>query len=340
MMKEVLLLDLAHARSGDKGDAGNVGVIARREEYYSIIRDALTTERVAEHFQGICNGPVERFELPNLWALNFLLHNTLGGGGTVSLKFDAQGKTLSSAMLRMKIEVPDELEVTSILSEDIQPTMTQPTARPLKEEALEFFLAENVLRFGEFTLKSGRSSPYFFNTGLLSDGRQLATLGVLYGRAILELENYDEIDVIFGSAYKGIPISVATAIWLSFERDGRPLRALSDRKEKKGHGDSGSFLGVVEAGSKAVIVDDVITDGATKKEAIGKLREAGIEPVALVIAFDRQEPVVPGGPTAVAAFSEEIGIPVVSLLSVDDVIEARPEQADILRNHIASFEQA
>lgn len=110
-MKQVQLLSLAHARSGDKGDAGNVGVIARRPEYYPIIAAALTTERVKEHFTGICHGPVERFELPNLHALNFLLHNTLGGGGTVSLKLDAQGKTLSSAMLRMMIDVPEDLAI-------------------------------------------------------------------------------------------------------------------------------------------------------------------------------------------------------------------------------------
>ena len=110
-MKRVQLLQLAHARSGDKGDAGNVGVIARKEEWYPYIAEALTVDRVKEHFKGICDGPVERFELPNLWALNFLLHNTLGGGGTVSLKFDAQGKTLSSAMLRMEIEVPDDIDL-------------------------------------------------------------------------------------------------------------------------------------------------------------------------------------------------------------------------------------
>ncbi|MCE2502669.1 MAG: hypothetical protein J4G05_01225 [Chlorobi bacterium] len=109
-MKTVQLIKLAHARSGDKGDAGNVGVIARKKEWYPIIAQALTVDRVKEHFKDISDGPVERFELPNLWALNFLLHNTLGGGGTVSLKFDAQGKTLSSAMLRMEIEVPDEVE--------------------------------------------------------------------------------------------------------------------------------------------------------------------------------------------------------------------------------------
>lgn len=122
--RRIQLIDIAHARSGDKGDAGNVGVIARREEYYPIIAEALTVERVKEHFAGICEGPVERFELPNLWALNFLLHNTLGGGGTVSLKFDAQGKTLSSAMLRMVIEVPDDLEVIPVLQNGFDDTAT------------------------------------------------------------------------------------------------------------------------------------------------------------------------------------------------------------------------
>ena len=110
-MASIQLLKLAHARSGDKGDTANVGVIALRPEYYPILVEQLTTERVREHFRGICHGEVERFELPNLQALNFLLHNALGGGGTVSLKTDAQGKTLSTAMLRMLVEVPDDFAV-------------------------------------------------------------------------------------------------------------------------------------------------------------------------------------------------------------------------------------
>jgi hypothetical protein len=101
------LLDVAHARSGDKGDTANVGVIARRPEYYPVLVRELTAERVAAHFRGMITGGVERYELPNLNALNFLLHGALGGGGTVSLKTDAQGKTLSTAMLRMEIEVDD-----------------------------------------------------------------------------------------------------------------------------------------------------------------------------------------------------------------------------------------
>lgn len=108
-MRRIRLLQLAHARSGDKGDTANVGVIALRPEFYPVLVEQLTTERVKRHFEGICLGEVERFELPNLQALNFLLHNSLGGGGTVSLKTDAQGKTLSTAMLRLEIEVPDEI---------------------------------------------------------------------------------------------------------------------------------------------------------------------------------------------------------------------------------------
>lgn len=108
-MPRLQLLHLAHTRSGDKGDTANVGVIALRPEFYPVLREQLTVERVKEHFTGICHGDVERFELPNLHALNFLLHESLGGGGTVSLKTDAQGKTLSTAMLRMEVDVPADV---------------------------------------------------------------------------------------------------------------------------------------------------------------------------------------------------------------------------------------
>lgn len=104
-MKKIKLIEIAHGRSGDKGDAANVGIIAYNDEGYKIISKYLTVERVKKHFEGICLGKVERYELPNLRALNFLLHHTLGGGGTVSLKHDAQGKTLAAALLRMEIEV-------------------------------------------------------------------------------------------------------------------------------------------------------------------------------------------------------------------------------------------
>ncbi len=106
-MARIPLVHLAHARSGDKGDTANVGVIAYEAEDYPLLRDALTAERVKAHFGPLVQGEVERFELPNLQALNFLLHGALGGGGTVSLMTDAQGKVFSTALLRMEVEVPD-----------------------------------------------------------------------------------------------------------------------------------------------------------------------------------------------------------------------------------------
>ncbi len=105
---KIQLLQIAHARSGDKGNNANVGVIARQPEYYLLLEKYLTVERVAKQFEGICLGRVERFELPNLWALNFVLHDALGGGGTKSLRNDAQGKTLSSVMLRMELDIMED----------------------------------------------------------------------------------------------------------------------------------------------------------------------------------------------------------------------------------------
>jgi hypothetical protein len=105
---KIRLLDIAHARSGDKGDTANVGLIALKPEWYPVIQKYVTLDRAREHFQGIITGDVQRYELPNLNALNFLLHGALDGGGTLSLKTDAQGKVFSTAMLRMEIEVPDD----------------------------------------------------------------------------------------------------------------------------------------------------------------------------------------------------------------------------------------
>ncbi len=106
---KVRLAEIAFARSGDKGDTANIGLIAFRPSIYPILVQEVTAERVKQYFEGICEGEVERFELPNLKALNFLLHNSLGGGGTVSLMLDAQGKTFATALLGMEIDVPDEL---------------------------------------------------------------------------------------------------------------------------------------------------------------------------------------------------------------------------------------
>jgi hypothetical protein len=106
---KVRLYEVANARSGDKGDASNVGLIARTPELFKVIREQVTAERVAEHFREVCRGGVDRYEVPNLLALNFMLKDSLGGGGTESLKNDAQGKTHAQGLLRMEVEIPDEL---------------------------------------------------------------------------------------------------------------------------------------------------------------------------------------------------------------------------------------
>ncbi len=108
-MKEVHLLKIAHGRSGDKGNTSNIGIIARHPEIYPFLKEKLTAEVVKEHMKHICKGRVERYEMPNISALNFVLHESLGGGGTVSLKLDAQGKTHAFTLLRMKLEVPEKL---------------------------------------------------------------------------------------------------------------------------------------------------------------------------------------------------------------------------------------
>lgn len=108
-MAKAKLIDIAHGRSGDKGDGSNVGIIARHPDVYPFLKEKLTAEVVKKHMKHICQGNVERFELPNIGALNFVLHESLGGGGTVSLKLDAQGKTHASMLLRMDLDVPDEL---------------------------------------------------------------------------------------------------------------------------------------------------------------------------------------------------------------------------------------
>lgn len=109
---KVKLDAIAHARSGDKGDASNVGLIAQTPELFEVLREQVTAERVKEHFRQVCRGPVQRYELPNILALNFILHDSLGGGGTESLKNDAQGKTHAQGLLQMEVEVPESLRGT------------------------------------------------------------------------------------------------------------------------------------------------------------------------------------------------------------------------------------
>ncbi len=206
----------------------------------------------------------------------------------------------------------------------------------LEQEAIEFFLQENVLKFGDFTLKSGRKSPYFFNTGSLCTAAQLSKLGELYARKLQAESVFNDATVIFGSAYKGIPISVATAIALA-NTDRADIRAVSDRKEAKTHGDKSSFLGTLNAGDKVAIVDDVIATGGTKLEAIDKLREAGAVPVGLIIAFDRAEPAEGLSVTARENFENVTGLPVFALANIHDVARLRPDVKEAMESYLSQF---
>jgi orotate phosphoribosyltransferase len=159
---------------------------------------------------------------------------------------------------------------------------------PMKDyqrKFLEFALARQVLRFGEFTLKSGRKSPYFFNAGLFNNGASLAAIGRSYAQAVVE--SGIEFDMLFGPAYKGIPLATVTAAALA-EHHGRDLPYCFNRKEAKDHGEGGNLVGAPLKG-RVLIVDDVITAGTAVREAVSIIRAAGAEPVGLVIALDRQE---------------------------------------------------
>lgn len=211
--------------------------------------------------------------------------------------------------------------------------------KTLEERAIEFFISEDVLSFGDFTLKSGRKSPYFFNTGKLCSGKQLAMLGKLFAERLLTEKKFADATVVFGSAYKGIPIAVVTAVALA-DTVRADIRSVSDRKEAKTHGDASAFLGFLKKGDKAVIVDDVITTGGTKYEAIQKLREAGCEPLGFIIAFDRAEPAEGSSRTAKEVFEKETGLPMYALATVNDVAKVKPELAGMLEKYLAQLKSS
>ena len=173
---------------------------------------------------------------------------------------------------------------------------------------------QGVLRFGDFALKSGRRSPYFFNLGAISDGSALKALGEFYLDAVVAAEL--DCNVLFGPAYKGIPIAVATAV--AAARRGVDLAVSFDRKEAKGHGEGGVLIGAELQGRRVVLVDDVVTDGATKIEGAQLIESAGGELVGVVIGLDRRE--LLGGQTAVARLQSSLGVPVRSVATLEDVI--------------------
>lgn len=181
-------------------------------------------------------------------------------------------------------------------------------------EFLQLALAHEVLKFGQFTLKSGRQSPYFFNLGKISSGAAMRALGRAYAQALAA--SGIGYDMLFGPAYKGIPLVTAVACALADE--GRDLPFAYNRKEAKDHGEGGTLVGAPPRG-RVVIVDDVLTAGTALREAVRLLREAGAEPVAAVIALDRQEK-GPSGLSAVQEMERDAKIRVVPLVTVQTVL--------------------
>jgi len=190
-------------------------------------------------------------------------------------------------------------------------------------------IERGVLRFGEFTLKSGRKSPYFFNLGSIDDGVGLAMLGSAYATAIVSL-GPEMPDVLFGPAYKGIPIAVAAAVALHRDH-GLSVGVAFNRKEAKSHGEGGSLIGRALAG-RVLIVDDVMTAGTAVTEAASLVRSGGGNLVGVLVALDRQEIVAPEQ-TAVARMTQELGAPVYAISTLSDVIaylDSRGGYADSL----------
>ena len=195
-----------------------------------------------------------------------------------------------------------------------------------RRQFIDFALAGGALAFGDFTTKAGRRSPYFFNTGRFDSGASVGALGRFYAKTLIaaERERGLRYDMLFGPAYKGITLAAATAMALAAlpaDEGGRDVGFAYNRKEAKTHGDAGLLVGARLAG-RVVIVDDVLTDGASKRESVDLIRAAGAVPVAVVIAMDRMERKDDSGSTAsaVQTFEADYGIPVFAIATLDDLM--------------------
>jgi orotate phosphoribosyltransferase len=209
--------------------------------------------------------------------------------------------------------------------------VTDPRTPEHRSRFLQLALRAEALRFGTFTLKSGRESPYFFNAGRFDSGAALAGLAACYADAV-DAAGLG-FDLLFGPAYKGIPL--ATALACEYARRGRDLPLAFNRKEAKAHGEGGLLIGAPLAGRRVLIVDDVITAGTAIREALGLIRDAGGVPAGIVIALDRQEVAVErpegDGPalSAAEAVTAETGIPVIAVAGLDDLLAFAGESAEL-----------
>lgn len=195
-----------------------------------------------------------------------------------------------------------------------------------RQEFIRFALAAGVLRFGEFRTKAGRLSPYFFNAGLFNDGALLGRLGEFYARTLLEAEAAGRLsfDMLFGPAYKGITLASATAVALAGM--GRNVPFAFNRKEAKDHGEGGTLIGAPMKG-RVVIIDDVISAGTSVRESVELIRAAGARPAGVVIALDRMERGA-GAQSAVQEVQATYGIPVVAVVTLDNLVEYLERDAD------------
>lgn len=190
-----------------------------------------------------------------------------------------------------------------------------------KQDFIKFMVDSGVLTFGEFTLKSGRLSPYFMNSGNYKTGAQLARLGGFYAECIHD--NGIEFDTLFGPAYKGIPLAVSTAVAL-YTKFGIDVNYCFDRKEAKDHGEGGCIVGKqLTDGEKVVIIEDVMTSGKALREVMPKLKEAAnVDVAAMIIQVDRMEKGLNGDKSAVQEVSGEFGVNIYPIVNMNDIIEA------------------
>lgn len=198
-----------------------------------------------------------------------------------------------------------------------------------RQDFIRFAVAQNVLRFGEFQTKAGRLSPYFFNSGLFQDGAALRELCQFYAQAILASKI--EFDMLFGPAYKGIPLVAGTSIALS--EMGRNVPYCFNRKEAKDHGEGGSTVGAKLQG-RVLIIDDVISAGTSVRESIELIRATGAVPCGVVIALDRMER-GQGELSAVQEVKRDFGLPVISISALDDLLGYLQGQAELVQNLLA-----
>lgn len=205
-----------------------------------------------------------------------------------------------------------------------------------KQEFIRFMVANGVLKFGQFTLKSGRLAPYFINTGNYKTGVQLAKLGQYYASCIVE--NGLEAETLVGPAYKGIPLSVATAIALANDHQ-KELNYCFDRKEVKDHGEGGLFVGKqLVDGEKVIIIEDVMTSGKALREILPKLQAvANVEVVGMIISVDRQEKALNSELSAVSEAKKEFGIDVYSVVTMNDIIQAIEEGVVDGKEHLEAM---